>query len=232
MSESDDAPECASEATRAGQPPVVAVEAYREGDDVAALVTVGCAAVVLGYAESLTDRLESDRVVPDRYVDIAPDTPAWYPGAMRESGARVSDAADLRARADGLYADGFAVAPGVGVVPCNPPHTVVVRVLGRGPPVDLLLSNADEDAAEAGSLSGALPLYGAVDTADGRLTGEHPGEGVLRAVGSAWLLDATGAGDRARTAGIDVGVVPVPADARRVDVRVGPRGDVESACRD
>jgi hypothetical protein len=155
------------EGTQISPTPEASAEVYREGADTAGVVTVGDVTVVLGYAEAIADRLEYDGIDPDYYLDIAPAAPAAYVEAMREAGARVHDAADLNARADGLYADGFSVAPGVGVVPCNPERTVLVRFLDRGEPVDLLFSNAPEGETESDSLSGALPLYGSVDTAAG-----------------------------------------------------------------
>lgn len=215
-------------ATDPGQrrdPPPVTVELYREGSAVAALVTADETTTVLGHAERLVDRLEADGVTPDHYVGVAPDPPAWYPRAMREAGARVHDAAELDERAAGLYADGFAVAPGVGVVPCAPSHTAVVRVRCRGGPVDVVLSNAPEGEAVGESLSGALPLYGSLDTEDGSVASE--GARTVCVVGSAWVLAATGEDDRARAAGADVGVVEFPAGASRVDLLIRPAGAVE-----
>jgi hypothetical protein len=145
---------------------------YREGDAVAGVVTVADATVVLGHASGVADGLASGEVVPTHYVDVAPSVPESYVAALHVSGARIHDAVDLRRRVDGLYADGFSVAPGVGVLPCNPSRTVVVRLRDRGAPVDLLFSNAPADERVASeSLSGALPLYGTLDTATGESRG-------------------------------------------------------------
>lgn len=210
---------------RRRDPPPVVAELYREGTTVAAFVTAGETTTVLGHAERLADRLESDCVTPDHYVAVAPEPPAWYPQAMREAGARVHDTTELDERAAGLYADGFAVAPDVGVVPCTPSHTVVVRVRCRNGPVDVVLSNAPDDETLGESLSGTLPLYGSLDTGDGSVASE--GARTVCVVGSTRVLAATGEGDRARAAGADVGAVEFPAEESRVDLRVRPGGTVE-----
>lgn len=230
MSESDDSDVTRgpSGGARAGRGPGATVELYAEGGEIAAVVSVADATLVLGHAPALVDRLERERVEPDHYLDIAPDPPAWYGAAMRETGARVHDAAELRARAAGLYADGFSVRPGVGVVPCKPSRTVLVRFLDRGEPVDLLFSNAPAGEPVEGSLSGALPVYGAVDDPAGGTVAGTGGRSVerLRVVGAAWVLGATGEGDRAREAGVDVAVVDVPGGAPRAELSVEPRGGV------
>jgi hypothetical protein len=223
MSGSDDG--SVTDARQRPDPPPVTVELYREETTVAALAAAGEAVVVFGYAERLAGRLEADGLTPDRYLGVAPDSPAWYPRAMREAGARVHDDAELRERAAGLYADGFTIAPGVGVVPCTPTHTVVVRVRCRGGPVDVVLSNAPEDEAVGESLSGALPLYGSLDTDGGPVS--SGGARTVCVVGAAWVLAATGERRRARAAGADVGAVEFPAGASRVDLTVRPTGVVE-----
>jgi hypothetical protein len=163
MSESDDVDETdrVDGPGQIGRPPAATADVYREGDDVAGVVRVGDATLVLGYAADLADGLAGGTVVPTHYVDVAPAVPESYVAALHVSGARIHDAVDLRERADGLYADGFSVDGGAGVVPCNPPNTVLVRLRDRSEPVDLLFSNAPDGEAVAGdSLSGALPVYG------------------------------------------------------------------------
>jgi hypothetical protein len=153
---------------RGGRAPEVRTDVYGESGAVAGVVDVGTATLVLGYAAPVADRLANGSVVPTHYVDVAPEVPESYVAALHVSGARIHDAVDLARRTAGLYADGFSVAPGVGVVPCNPSNTVLVRLRDRDDPVDLVFSNApaDEDV-DAGSLSGALPVYGTLDTAAG-----------------------------------------------------------------
>lgn len=216
---------------RADSAPATAA-VYRAGDSVASVVTVADATIVLGYASAVADGLASGEVVPTHYVDIAPSVPESYVAAFHVSGARIHDAVNLRERSDGLYADGFSVAPDVGVVPCNPSCTVVVRLRDRGAPVDLLFSNAPKGERVAGrSLSGALPMYGTLDTASGEsrrwtgelnddeVTGRDPaGEVTIVAVGS-------------RAAALLAGVEGVDADhvvraAERTDVVVDPDGTV------
>lgn len=157
---------------RDGRAPTVTADVYREAAGVAGVVEVGPATLVLGYATPIADGLAGESVVPTHYVDVAPSVPESYVAALHASGARIHDTVDLGRRADGLYADGFSVAPGVGVVPCNPPNTALVRLRDRSESVDLLFSNASADeAGDAGSLSGALPVYGTLDTATGEQTG-------------------------------------------------------------
>jgi hypothetical protein len=179
MSESDDADETnrVGRPARAGRTPRVTADVYRESEAVAGVVRAGPATLVLGYATPVADALASGSLVPTHYVDVAPSVPESYVAALHVSGARIHDEVEFARRADGLYADGFSVAPGVGVVPCNPPDTILVRLRDREDPVDLLFSNAPEhEPFDAGSLSGTLPVYGTLDTATGEQTGRADGD--------------------------------------------------------
>lgn len=178
MSESDDVDETdrVEGPVRVGRPPTATVDVYRGRAGTAGVVRVRDATLVLGYAAPVADGLASGAVVPTHYVDVASTVPESYVAALHVSGARIHDAVDLRERADGLYADGFSVAQGVGVVPCNPSNTVIVRIRDRDEPVDLLFSNAPEgEAAACDTLSGALPTYGTLDTG-----GDGTGGGTAR----------------------------------------------------
>jgi hypothetical protein len=216
---------------QADSTPATAV-VYRAGDAVASVVRIGEATVVLGYAPAVADELVSSEVAPTHYIDIAPSVPESYVAALHASGARIHDAVDLRERTDGLYADGFSVAPDVGVVPCNPSQTAVVRLRDRGAPVDLLFSNAPEGEQVVGrSLSGALPMYGTLDTASGesrRWTGRLDDDEVTGRdpVGGATVVAV---GDRA--AALLAAIEDVDADhmvraEERTSVVVDPDGTV------
>lgn len=232
MSESDDV----DETNRVKGPggigglSTVTAEVYREGDDVAGVVRVGKATLVLGYAAPVADGLASGSVVPTHYVDVAPSVPESYVAALHVSGARIHDAVDLARRADGLYADGFSVAPGVGVVPCNPPNTVLVRLRDREEPVDLLFSNASADeAVDSESLSGALPVYGTLDTAADEQTERADGDlGDAEVTGRdpAGRPTVVAIGDRAAaTVAATEGVTPDLVVEMRDETRVVVDGD-------
>ncbi len=225
MSESDDVDETdrGEGPVHAGGPPAATAKMYREGDSLAGTVRVGDATLVLGYAARLADRLASGAVVPTHYVDVAPAVPESYVATLHAAGARIYDAVELRERADGLYADGFSVAAGVGVVPCNPSHTVLVRLRDRSEPVDLLFSNAPADEVVASdSLSGALPVYGTVGGgASGRTPDDEAGDAAVTGRDPEGPATIVAAGDRAASALAETeGVAPNVSVAARDGMQI------------
>jgi hypothetical protein len=225
MSGSDDVDETdrVDGPVQAGGPPAATAEVYREGDSLAGTVRVGNATLVLGYAARLADRLASGTVVPTHYVDVAPAVPESYVAALHASGARIHDAVELRERADGLYADGFSLAAGVGVVPCNPSHTVIVRLRDRSEPVDLLFSNAPADEVVASdSLSGALPVYGTVGGGtSGRTPADEAGDAAVTGRDPKGPATVVAAGGRAASVLAETeGVAPDVSVAARDGVRI------------
>jgi hypothetical protein len=203
------------------------VDTYASAGEVAGIAEAGGGTVAFGYHERIAEQLSAGTLAPDVYLDVTSETPDGYVAAMADAGADVYDAADLRERADGLYADGFSVAPGVGVVPCNPERTVALRLRDGADRTDLVVSNAaaDDPALDAPSLSGAVPTYGEAEGVSDPLADDLPDGPAASLLGDAAASRADDLLSGADRSGATVAAADV-GDGVRVEGTVGEAATV------